>query len=105
MFLSKKSVISTLALSCLVVAPMSAKKPTTFLSKIGHSIIQTVNKHYYLATVGLVAANCKVLDKVMRTPQSPLEAVFDLAVFVGMTKAEWTLITAITDNFEIDPVK
>lgn len=105
MKLSKKSIISTLALSCLVIAPISAKKPTTLLSKIGHRIVQTANKHSYITTAGLLYGNYKVLSKILRTPESALEMGEDLAVLLQMTLAEWTMLSGVTNYFEIDPIK
>lgn len=64
MLLSKKSIISTLALSLLVMAPAVAKKPESFLGKIGTSVLQTINEHSFLTGIALTQANIDYSNKI-----------------------------------------
>lgn len=102
MFLSKKSVILPIALS-LVIAPAFAKKPESFLGKIGTSILQTMNEHSFLTGIALEVANKKLLQ--FKSPETFKDAFFQVLVITPIITAEMTLIKALTKNFEVDPIQ
>lgn len=64
MFLSKKSLLLPFALSILVIAPASAKKPKTFLGKIAASTLQTINKHPYATSYSVIGATMATIALV-----------------------------------------
>lgn len=103
MFLSKKSVILPIALSILVIAPAFAKKPETFLGKVGTSILQTINEHPFLTSAALSTANLKLLQ--FKSPETFKEDLYQFLIIAPITLAETTLIKALTKNFEVDSIQ
>lgn len=91
------------ALSLLVVAPASAKKPETFLGKIGASVLQTMAKHPVLTCTALIVANAKLLPLTPPT-ENELPVRHIVAIF-GALMAEETFLNALAQNFEIDPIQ
>lgn len=102
MFSSKKLTISVLALSLLATAPVMAKKPTTFLGKIGASIMQTMAKHPILTGAALIGANIKLLP--LTPPKENEIPVRHIIAVVGALMVEETFFNALAHNFEIDPL-
>ena len=86
MFLSKKTVFLPFALSFLVVAPASAKKPDTFLGKIGTSVLQTMNEHSFFTSVCLnkLKSGCFKLD----APKNFKELINQCLVTISLLLAE-----------------
>ena len=94
MFLSKKSVILPFALSLLVIAPISAKKPETFLGKIGASILQTANEHSFITGMVLTELNSRLLQ--FKNPETFKESIGQALAIAPLTLLEKTLIKALT---------
>jgi hypothetical protein len=103
MLLSKKSAFSAIALSLLVLAPITAKTPATFLEKIGVSILQTIHRHPFVTSIALSSVNSHALQ--LPVPKNWGEAVVEIGILSVMNKIEWTFIDALTKNFEVDPIQ
>lgn len=92
-----------IALSVLVVAPASAKKPETFLGKIGTSVLQTINEHSFITAIALNRLNSHLLG--FEKPQTFKECVGQVFALTPIALVQGTLIKALTKNFEIDPIQ
>lgn len=99
MKLSNKLILP-FALSILVIAPASARKPETFLGKIGTSIIQTLGEHPIITGTTLLCLNAKYLPL---TPPTENEVpVRHILATIWATMMEVTLFNALSENFEIE---
>lgn len=103
MLLSKKLTISVLALSLLATAPLMAQKPTTFLGKIGTSIMQTIDKHTIIRSIALGHLTEKAFQ--LPKPNDFGGLVRNTCIIGAAIMVEETLFQAVKKNFEVEPLK
>lgn len=106
MLLSKKTIFLPLTLSILTIAPIFAKKPESFLGKIGASLLQTVNAHPFITSCAAIGTVVTSVAMVSNNKELVKSLAFNspLLVFFGLYLVE-TGSKALMKNFEVDPIQ